>query len=67
MTGERPTNPELLDYLAQQFVDNGMSIKKLHRQIMLSAVYQLEHGVQPDETSRRIRATACTGAPTGTA
>ena len=39
--GERPTNPELLDYLAQWFVDNGMSIKKLHREIMLSAVYQL--------------------------
>jgi uncharacterized membrane protein YgcG len=39
--GERPTNPELLEYLAGQFVKDGMSIKKLHRQIMLSAVYQL--------------------------
>ena len=39
--GERPTNPELLDYLASEFVKNGMSIKKLQRQIMLSAVYQL--------------------------
>jgi mono/diheme cytochrome c family protein len=39
--GERPTNPELLEYLAAQFVKDGMSIKKLHKQIMLSAVYQL--------------------------
>jgi mono/diheme cytochrome c family protein len=40
-TGERPTNPELLDYLARFFVDHGRSIKALHREIMLSAVYQL--------------------------
>jgi hypothetical protein len=40
-TGERPTNPELLEYLADWFVANGMSMKKLHREIMLSAVYQL--------------------------
>jgi hypothetical protein len=39
--GERPTNPALLEYLAGQFVKDGMSIKKLHKQIMLSAVYQL--------------------------
>jgi cytochrome c553 len=39
--GERPTNPELLEYLAQSFVDGGYSIKALHRQIMLSSVYQL--------------------------
>ena len=38
--GERPTNPELLEYLATSFVEGGYSIKKLHRQIMLSAVYQ---------------------------
>src|SRR6185503_1316735 len=38
--GERPTHPELLEYLAQSFAANGMSIKKLHRAIMLSAVYQ---------------------------
>jgi len=41
MTGERPTNPELLEYLAKWFVDQGMSIKKLHREILLSSVYQL--------------------------
>jgi hypothetical protein len=40
VTGERPMHPELLEYLAAQFRDNKMSMKKLHRQIMLSAVYQ---------------------------
>lgn len=39
--GERPLHPELLEYLADFFVKNGLSIKKLHREIMLSAVYQL--------------------------
>jgi len=40
-TGERPTNPELLEYLARFFVDRGLSMKALHREIMLGAVYQL--------------------------
>ena len=40
-TGERPTHPELLDYLAARFVEQGWSIKALHREIMLSAAYQL--------------------------
>jgi hypothetical protein len=38
--GERPTHPELLDYLARKFIDAGWSIKAMHRLIMLSAVYQ---------------------------
>src|SRR5215471_7123275 len=41
VAGERPANPELLEYLAYQFAHNGMSMKKLHREIMLSSVYQL--------------------------
>ncbi len=39
--GTRPSNQELLDYLAARFVENGWSIKALHREIMLSAVYGL--------------------------
>ncbi len=42
--GERPTNPELLEHLAARFVDGGMSIKRLHRDIMLSATYRLRAG-----------------------
>jgi len=38
--GERPTHPELLDYLATQFVRSGWSIKSLHRLIVLSAAYR---------------------------
>ena len=45
--GELPTNPDLLEYLASSFVDGGYSIKKLHRQIMLSAVYQLSSDDSP--------------------
>jgi hypothetical protein len=37
---EPPSHPELLDYLASQFIEEGWSIKKIHRLIMLSSVYQ---------------------------
>ena len=37
---EPPSHPELLDWLARYFMDNGWSVKKLHRIIMLSATYQ---------------------------
>jgi Protein of unknown function (DUF1553)/Protein of unknown function (DUF1549) len=40
MMGERPTHPELLDWLAQEFVRSGWSLKHMHRLIMNSAVYQ---------------------------
>lgn len=38
--GDRPTHPELLDYLAQHFMQSGWSTKDLHRLIMASNVYQ---------------------------
>jgi hypothetical protein len=38
--GQKPTNPELLDYLADSFVKQGWSVKKLHREILLSSVYR---------------------------
>jgi len=37
--GERPTHPELLDYLANELVENGWRLKPLHRLIMNSSVY----------------------------
>jgi hypothetical protein len=40
MMGTRPTHPELLDYLTATFIENGWSIKKLHRMILLSNAYQ---------------------------
>lgn len=38
--GERPSHPELLDWLAQRFIAEGWSIKAMHRVIMLSSTYQ---------------------------
>ena len=38
--GSKPTNPELLDYLASNFVKDGWSVKHLHREILLSSVYR---------------------------
>lgn len=38
--GDKPTHPELLDDLAARFIANGMSLKWLHRTIMLSAAYR---------------------------
>jgi Protein of unknown function (DUF1553) len=43
MMGERPSHPELLDYLASRFIESGWSMKALHREIMLSATYQLAY------------------------
>ena len=39
--GDRPSHPELLDWLAVNFVQNGWSLKWLHKQIMTANVYQL--------------------------
>ena len=40
-TGESPSHPELLDHLADQFVQQGWSVKKLIREIALSKTYRL--------------------------
>lgn len=39
-TGSKPSHPKLLDDLAVRFMDNGWSLKWLHREIMLSSTYQ---------------------------
>ena len=41
-TGERPSHPELLDYLAQAFISEGWSIKAMHRMMVLSATYRMD-------------------------
>jgi mono/diheme cytochrome c family protein len=38
--GELPTHPELLDWLAADFVENGWKIKRMHKLLMLSDAYQ---------------------------
>src|SRR5439155_9953575 len=47
--GEKPSHPELLDYLADRFVKEGCSIKKLHRLIVTSKTYQQASSVPPDD------------------
>ena len=47
LRGEPPTHPELLDWLAAALVDNGWSIKQLHRLILLSSTYQQASGGDP--------------------
>ena len=47
LLGEAATHPELLDWLAHRFMEQGWSIKKLHRLIMLSSTYQLGSHVDP--------------------
>ena len=42
--GERPTHPELLDYLAARFVESGWSVKAIHREILLSSAYAQSTG-----------------------
>lgn len=44
--GQPPTHPELLDYLASEFIRGGWTIKRMHRMILLSNVYQMSS--QPD-------------------
>ena len=46
--GTPPTHPELLDWLAAEFVKSGWSIKATHRAIMLSATYQQSCIPQPE-------------------
>lgn len=48
ISGEAPTHPELLDYLAQEFIRGGWSLKKLHRLILTSATYQQSCAESPD-------------------
>ncbi|PKD40733.1 hypothetical protein CWO84_07575 [Methylomonas sp. Kb3] len=46
--GQKPTHPELLDYLASKFVNDGWSVKKLHREILLSSVYRQSSDYRED-------------------
>jgi hypothetical protein len=45
--GEKPTHPELLDWLANWFVENGWSLKKLHRLILTSNTWRMSKRAIP--------------------
>ncbi|MEX0978196.1 MAG: DUF1549 and DUF1553 domain-containing protein [Pirellulales bacterium] len=46
--GEPPTHPELLDWLAVEFVERGWSVKAMHRLMATSATYRQSSAVDPD-------------------
>ncbi|MFN0198335.1 MAG: PSD1 and planctomycete cytochrome C domain-containing protein [Planctomycetaceae bacterium] len=49
MLSEQPSHPQLLDWLATQFIADDGSLKKLHRRIMLSATYQQSSAVPQEQ------------------
>jgi hypothetical protein len=49
LLGDRPSHPELLDWLAREFVRGGWSLKRLHRLIVLSATYQQAATATPEQ------------------
>ncbi len=52
--GSRPTHPELLDWLANQYVANGMRMKPLHRLILNSSAWQQSSALPIDAASREL-------------
>ena len=50
--GERPVNPELLDWLAVEFMERGWSQKAIHRLIVTSATYRQDSRITPDLEQR---------------
>jgi hypothetical protein len=59
--GERPTHPELLDHLATRFIQSGWSLKKLHREILLSATWQQSGGSHGASDGWHWRAKSASG------
>ena len=52
LNGSRPTHPELLDWLADEFVRGGWSIKQMQRQLLLSATFQQGSAPRPEAEKR---------------
>ncbi len=52
MRGDLPTHPELLDWLAHEFIDRGWSIKAMHRLMMSSRAYQMSSQWRADCAAR---------------
>jgi len=50
--GQRPTHPELLDWLANEFIASGWSVKEMHRRIMSSSAYRMSSIPSADASVR---------------
>jgi hypothetical protein len=53
--GERPSHPELLDWLASRLIHGGWSIKNLHRRILLSATYKQRVNAKSASETQKLR------------
>jgi cytochrome c553 len=53
--GDKPSHPKLLDFLADELLHSGWSVKHLHKIIVMSAAYQQQSN-SPNETARRLDA-----------
>ncbi|HUG66694.1 MAG TPA: DUF1549 domain-containing protein, partial [Pirellulaceae bacterium] len=47
LNGSRPSHPELLDWLASEFIRSGWSIKHIHRLVLSSKTYRQSHRIDP--------------------
>ena len=64
LLGAQPTHPELLDWLARTFTEQGWSVKKMHRLILLSNTYKMSTVADPKPQNwptSSIRKTRCCG------
>ncbi len=52
MQGDFPSHPELLDWLAREFVDSGWNVKALMKRIVLSATYRQDSAASPELIAR---------------
>ncbi|MDA1017977.1 MAG: PSD1 and planctomycete cytochrome C domain-containing protein [Planctomycetota bacterium] len=50
--GDRPTHPQLLDWLATQFMQRGWKLKTMHKLIMLSSTYRLSSVAEPTQLAK---------------
>ncbi len=50
--GDKPTHPELLDWLAREFIESGWDVKRLHRLIVTSATYRQSSRIAPGMAER---------------
>jgi hypothetical protein len=48
LSGELPTHPELLDWLARTFMENGWRLKPIHKLILMSRAWQQDSTIRPD-------------------
>jgi len=56
LQGQKPTHPELLDWLATEFIRNGWSLKSTHRTILLSTAYRQASQASPEMAAKAVTA-----------